>query len=55
MKFFTPSEMIGDSQAATNYLWQKYNDHHCAALPERDARDDLLSILEPPIHRKKVG
>jgi hypothetical protein len=55
LKFFTPKAILRDYEAANEYLRQKYDEHECPARPKRDARSELLSILEPPIHRKKVG
>ena len=35
LKFLTPVGMISDPQAAHDYLWKKYHDHHCSAIAQR--------------------
>jgi hypothetical protein len=32
LKFLTPSQKMKDWEAANEYLWRKYSDHHCASL-----------------------
>jgi hypothetical protein len=43
LKFFTPSEMMNDWMAASDYLWKKHYTHQCVAASARyKDRDDSL-------------
>jgi hypothetical protein len=45
LKFLTPTQVMGDSEAATEYLWRKYSEHTCAiTLPD-----------EQPEHRSRMA
>jgi len=51
LKFFTPSEIMKDSDAAVEYLWKKYVDHRCAATFPHDVgkrtRIEVQQIVSP--------
>ena len=55
LKFFTPSELLRDSQRAGDYLWEKYRDHRCATATalEKDGTRDSLSAVEIDTTRKQ--
>jgi hypothetical protein len=48
LKFLTPSQMMKDWEAASEYLWRKYSNHRCA--PTRSCNEgrthDPLSTFE---------
>lgn len=54
LKFLTPAGMMGDWQAAIDYLRKKYSDHRCAIAPsgKKDDNRDPQSILEADTTRK---
>jgi hypothetical protein len=44
LKFFTPPGMMTDAQAATDYLWKKFNDHHCSVSGAQRRKSDSNSL-----------
>jgi len=48
LKFLTPSKMMKDWEAASEYLLGKYNDHRCASAFSRYADKNHAPLFDPP-------
>ena len=46
LKFFTPSEIMKDSDAAFRYLLMKYMHHRCAATFPNEGKRTLIKVQQ---------